>query len=70
MKTAHIEQVIDGLSRLVYQVAKNLSSEQYYPGQDPDKMDSDIEDLTKQFKLLTKMRTDFEIICTRCIIKE
>jgi len=70
MRTSHTEQVIDGLSRLIYQIAENLSSEQYYPGQDPDKMDSDIADLTKQFKALTKMRTDFEIICTKCIIKE
>lgn len=52
--------IIDSLSDLITIKLKMLSNVQRYPGNDPDEMDYDLDNLKNQINFLTTTREEFE----------
>jgi len=62
------QTIVNNLSNLIRLKMIALSSEQKYPGTDPDEMDDKIKLLQDQIKFLLTTRANFETIMTDVIL--
>lgn len=60
MSTERVNDVIDGLSRLIMDAAEARQSERYHPRQNPDEMDAEIKHQSERVTALRKLREQFE----------
>ena len=65
-----VRKIQADLSTLILDKLNELSSEQHYPGGDPDMMDDKIKVCKFQIKELRLMRQHFEDIMTGAILTE
>ena len=70
MRESTVLEILDKMNQLIYNNLKTLSCEQYHPGGGADESDQIIDDCLKRHQKLTKIRAEFEIVCSDAIIKE
>ena len=63
------QDIVSNISVLIQNKMAQLSSEQKYPGADPDAMDDKIKILNNQIQYLIDIRTSFEVMMTDVILK-